>query len=278
MPDDLGPQPAIHLVWEKLVADHARLDLVARDLRHAIEQGRFPLVISERKEHLALLSQAFDEHLRDIGAKGFVLIGGMGKKTRAATLEQIKAALNTKARPYKLARTLNLDLSHIEKKISLLDGICPEASDLLQDRQFSVDLSRVLRKMKPTRQVECVELMVAAGNVTVAYAEALLMATPKELLVDGAKPTNLRGISQEQMLRMEREMTTVQGQYKLVEQTYSDDVLNLVLARSYLVKLLENKAVVRHMRQRYPDYLEQFQGIVEITSLEGAGQLALAPT
>ena len=57
MPDDAGPQPAIHLVWEKLVADSTRLELVARDLRSAIERGRFPLVISERKEHLALLSR-----------------------------------------------------------------------------------------------------------------------------------------------------------------------------------------------------------------------------
>jgi superfamily II DNA or RNA helicase len=100
---DLGPQPPIHLVWEQLVADPARLDLVARDLRSAIEQGRFPLVISERKEHLALLAQAFDEHLRDLGANGFTLVGGMGKKARAATLEQIKAALGTDTKPYILA-------------------------------------------------------------------------------------------------------------------------------------------------------------------------------
>ena len=103
MPEDMGPQPAIHLVWEKLVADRARLDLVARDLRGAIEAGRFPLVISERKEHLSLLSQVFNESLKDLGAKGFTLIGGMGKKARAATLDEIKATLGTEARPYILA-------------------------------------------------------------------------------------------------------------------------------------------------------------------------------
>jgi hypothetical protein len=57
MPENLGPQPAIHLVWEELVADPKRLELVADDLRSALESGRFPLVISERKEHLALLSR-----------------------------------------------------------------------------------------------------------------------------------------------------------------------------------------------------------------------------
>jgi hypothetical protein len=40
-------------------------------------------------------------------------------------------------------------------------------------------------------------------------------------------------------------MANLQGQYKMVEQTYGQDVLNLVLARGYLAKLLENKQVVR---------------------------------
>lgn len=44
--------------------------------------------------------------------------------------------------------------------LALLDGICTEATELLKDRQFSPELARALRKMKPTRQVECVELMV----------------------------------------------------------------------------------------------------------------------
>ena len=67
---------------------------------------------------------------------------------------------------------------------------------------------------------------------------------------------------------MEREMANVQGQYKLVEQTYGQDVLNMVLARGYLAKLLENKAVTRFIKQRRPEVLEQFMVIVEMTSLE----------
>jgi superfamily II DNA or RNA helicase len=103
MPDDAGSQPPIHLVWEQLVADQARLDLVARDLRSAIENGRFPLVISERKEHLALLKHVFDERLSDLGTKGFTLIGGMGKKARASILDEIKSTLDSKVKPYILA-------------------------------------------------------------------------------------------------------------------------------------------------------------------------------
>jgi hypothetical protein len=122
--------------------------------------------------------------------------------------------------------------------------------------------------MKPARQVECVELMVSANNVIVAYAEALLVATPAEMLVEGKRPRKLTGVSQEQILRMEREMANLQGQYKMVEQTYGQDVLNFVLARGYLAKLLENAAVTRFLTQRQPEVLEQFQAIVTTTSLE----------
>jgi len=100
------------------------------------------------------------------------------------------------------------------------------------------------------------------------YAEALLVATPTEMLVDGRKPKKLTGVTQEQMSRMEREMANLQGQYKLVEETYAEGVLNLVLARGYLAKLLENQSVARYIKQRRPEVLEQFDAIVQTTSLD----------
>ncbi len=190
---------------------------------------------------------------------------------RLSTIQEhfmIRRAIERGLSMERLAKALSVDVSHIIKKMTLLDGICPEAADLLKDRQFSAEISRVIRKMKPTRQVECVELMVSANNITVAYAEALLVATPTEMLVDGKKPQKLTGVTQEQMSRMEREMANLQGQYKLVEQTYAEDVLNLVLARGYLAKLLDNKSVVRYIKQQRPEVLEQFEVIVETTSLD----------
>lgn len=168
----------------------------------------------------------------------------------------------------RLAKALSVDVSYICKRKTLLDGICPEAIELLKDRHFSADISRVIRKMKSARQVECIELMISANSLIVSYAEALLVATPAEMLVDGKKPKKLAGVSQEQVLRMEREMASLQGQYKMVEQTYGEDVLNLVLARGYLIKVVENAAVARFLKQRHADVLEQFQAIITTTALD----------
>jgi hypothetical protein len=190
---------------------------------------------------------------------------------RLSTIQEhlmIRRAIERGVSKERLAKALNVDISQIMKKVNLLDGICPEAAELLRDQNFSAELSRSVRKMKPTRQVECIELMLSANNITAAYGEALLMATPSELLVDGKKVQKISGVSQEQMSRMEREMANLQGQYKLVEQTYAEDVLNLVLARGYLTKLLDNKSVVRFIRQRQPEVLEQFELLVATTSLD----------
>ena len=190
---------------------------------------------------------------------------------RLSTIQEhfmLRRAIARGVTPERLAQVLSVDISHIIKKMTLLDGICAEAAELLKDQQFSPNIGGVLRKMKPTRQVECIELMVAANNITVSYAEALLVATPAEMLVDGKKPAKLTGVTQEQMAKMEREMSNLQGQYKMVEQTYGQDVLNLVIAKGYLTKLLENKPVARYLKQRQPEVLAEFEAIVKTVSLD----------
>jgi hypothetical protein len=54
----------------------------------------------------------------------------------------------------------------------------------------------------------------------------------------------------------------------MVEQTYGQDVLNLVLAKGYLAKLLENKSVARYLKQYQPDVLAEFEAIVQTVSLD----------
>lgn len=168
----------------------------------------------------------------------------------------------------RLADALDLDITSITRKLTLLDGICAEAAAILKDQQFSANLGSVLRKLKPTRQVECVELMVAANNVTMAYANALFAATPASQLVDASKSKKVAGVSPAQMANMEREMGNLQDQYKLAEQNFSQDVFQLFLARTYLSKLLANVEVDRYLQQHHADILTEFKSIVEAESLD----------
>lgn len=180
----------------------------------------------------------------------------------------IRRAVERGVTPERLAKALDVDISHIIKKLNLLDGICPEAAELLRDQTFSANLGAVLRKMKPTRQVECVELMVSANNITIAYAEALVAATPSNMLIGETKTRKMTGVSADQMAKMEREMGNLQEQYKLAEQSYGQDILNLVLAKGYLGKLMTNEAVMRHLTKRHPEVLNEFDSIVRMVTLD----------
>jgi len=92
----------------------------------------------------------------------------------------IRRAIDRGVSKERLARAFNVNLSSINRRINLLEGICPEAIELLQDKQFTPDVTRILHNMKAARQVEAVELMIASNTITVAHAEALLKATPPE--------------------------------------------------------------------------------------------------
>ena len=63
-------------------------------------------------------------------------------------------------------------------------------------------------------------------------------------------------------------MGNLQEQYKLVEESYGQDVLNLVLAKGYLTKLLENDEVSRYIQNAQPDVFSEFVTIVETLSLD----------
>ncbi len=147
---------------------------------------------------------------------------------------------------------------------------------MLKDRSFSGDVMRHLRKMKPERQIECADLMCSMNNFSVNYAAALLAATAADQLVESSQKKSFKGLSTAEISRMEQEMSLVQGRFRLIEQFYSNDVLNMVLARGYLNKLVSNKAVASYLQRRQPDLLEEFRSIVKITSLEDEGEVTKA--
>ena len=139
---------------------------------------------------------------------------------------------------------------------------------MIKDRPVSPAALRYFKRVRPLRQIEMAELMTAANNFTEPYARALYMTTPRNLLLEPEKPKKLEGVSPEDLSRMEREMESLERDFKQAEDTHGRNVLNLVLARGYLAKLLGNVRVIRFLSQNAPDILAEFQRIVEATSLQ----------
>ena len=90
----------------------------------------------------------------------------------------LQCAIDKRVSKERLAKAFNSNLSTITSRINLLHWIRLKALELLQDHQFTSDVTRHLRNMKVARQIEAAELMIAANTITAAHADALLKATP----------------------------------------------------------------------------------------------------
>jgi ParB-like chromosome segregation protein Spo0J len=191
---------------------------------------------------------------------------------RLSTIQEhymLRRAIERGVSKERLARAFNLDITSIDKRMNLLDGVTAGAVVLLRDQQFTPEVARVLRKMRPERQVEAVELMLAANAINVTYAEALLNATPREQLADKDRPLRDKpGVNAEKLAKLERELGKVQGQYQRAEQTYGADLLHLTVAKSYLARLLGNEEIRRYLSLHQPEILSEFQALVDIETQE----------
>lgn len=167
----------------------------------------------------------------------------------------------------RIAKSLNVDVALIRRKRDLLDGICPEAVELLKRTRISAAAIREMRRVKPMRQIEMTELMCAANNYSASYAKCLLIATPLDQQLEPVAPKETNCMNGEDVSRMEREMESLSQDFRMIEESHGRNTLNLVLVVGYLKKLLDNARVVRCMSQRHVDILAEFQRIAEIKSL-----------
>lgn len=188
---------------------------------------------------------------------------------RLSTIQEhwmIRRAVERGVSPHRLAAALSVDVGVISSKLHLLEGVCAEALHIIRDREFLPGVTAALRKMKPNRQIECAEMIVAANCGTVKYVNALLAATPDEQLVTPRRQT--RPSSEQQLGQIERETENLRARYRMTELTYADDVLNLVVAKGYIGKLLSHPPVESYLRKWHPELFPELLLIASLNSVD----------
>ena len=188
------------------------------------------------------------------------------KINRLATIQEhfmIRRAIEQGVNEERLATALNIDIRAIRTKMNLLNGICPEVIELLKNREISPNIFPLLRKMKPLRQIECAELMLSLNNITVPYAKALLMTTEPSMLKEPTKKIKKMDNSFEAIKKIENDRANLHVQFKILEQDYAQDTLNLVLATGYLKKLLSNNNIKNYLIKNHPDIYTEFETVTK---------------
>ena len=220
-----------------------------------------PVVTADRKDdgkYLLLDGHLRIEALKDRGETEVVCLVSIEDEAftynkrvnRIAIIQEhrmIIKAIERGVSEERLAKSLNVDVASIKRKRRLLDGICSEAADILKDKHVAIHALAEFKKLAPLRQIEAAELMVAMNKYTIGYARSLVAATPQAQLAEGYKPKSVKGLSSEQVALMERESANLDREFRIAEQSYGTDHLDLVLANGYLGKLLGNARVVRYL-------------------------------
>ena len=186
--------------------------------------------------------------------------------SRMATVQEHKMILNAVTRGVpeeRLARALNVNIRSIRDKQRLLDGICDEVVTLLQDRHVPLNTFKELKRLRPMRQIAVAETMIALNRFSMSCAKSLVASSPQSDLVSGERKSG-KGLTDEQLERMERESANLDREFKLIEQEYGTDHLDLVLATGYLCRLIENVRVVHHLAKCHPEVLAEFQKIAQL--------------
>jgi ParB-like chromosome segregation protein Spo0J len=175
--------------------------------------------------------------------------------------KMIVKAVKNGVKPERIAKALSMPLATVNTLINLLDGVNAEATELLRDKHITAEAIRLLRKVSGQRQIEIAEVMVSANNFTKAYAEALVLATPKDQMLSPQEPKKKAGMTAEELSRMEREMEALEKDFKGIETNYTENMMSLTLGRGYIKRLLENSRVQRHLREHHGELLPEFEAM-----------------
>ena len=95
MPEKVdGERPPIQHVYAALAADGDRNDLIFNDVLHALEAGRSPILLTERKDH----AQYFADRLGHFARNVLLLRGGMGTRQRREVMQRLEDVSETEER------------------------------------------------------------------------------------------------------------------------------------------------------------------------------------
>jgi len=85
LPESPDQRLAFHTLYDELIADETRNRMVCDEVVAAVEQGRSPVVLTERNEHLEYLTEQLTPRIQHV----VILRGGMGRKQMRAVTDQL---------------------------------------------------------------------------------------------------------------------------------------------------------------------------------------------
>ncbi|QEH47018.1 RepB plasmid partition [Aggregatibacter actinomycetemcomitans] len=173
--------------------------------------------------------------------EGFTYNKQINRLTAIQEHNMIMKAIERGVSDEAISRTLNIDIKILRQKMAMLKGITQEVSEKLANKPVGKEIFRILRKMKPERQIEVADMMLASNKFTVTYANMMLLSSRKEELVESHKPKATSELAD--IAIMQKEMERLKENYRISEEKLADLKLSLIVAKGYVNRLLNNVVI-----------------------------------
>ena len=167
----------------------------------------------------------------------------------------------------RIAVGLCVDVKTIKQRRSLLEGICPEAVELLKDKRVSSRIFYFLRKMKPLRQIDAAELMVSGKNYSLAFAASILAVTRPEQLAQPEKRVEPPETGDSSSV-LEETTDNLVTDLAAARRTYGADVLTLSVVCRCIENLTGNAKVSKYLELNHSGVFDELQQLVSQVNAE----------
>jgi superfamily II DNA or RNA helicase len=84
---DAAGYSAIHEIYESLIRNDERNQVIVDDVLRVVSNNRFPVILTERREHLEILKSMLENRIQNV----IVMKGGMGKRQRQNALKELES-------------------------------------------------------------------------------------------------------------------------------------------------------------------------------------------
>jgi hypothetical protein len=161
-----------------------------------------------------------------------------------------------------VSRALGVSAINTRLRNSLLIRLHPETSKALDNGKIQVSCAETLAFVKPERQQTILKEMTKTGDMSAAFARALVMRTPVQLRAKlGTRQKTPWNQEDKKKLLVASFNETVQ-RYDFFAKLYQQYAIDLMKLYIYVRKLLTNERARAFIESSHPEILKLFNTII----------------
>ena len=180
----------------------------------------------------------------------------------------IEKAIKSGLQPERIGKVLGINTRDVMSDLKITKEIAPEACEILKTSPIKRSALNLLRRVKPTRQIEIARCMVTMNKYSFLYAQGLVLSTPPSMLDKPRSNAATKFFSDEEIISLSSERKNMDMKIKEAEYRYNASVYEFTTITAFLRRLLKNDILNNYLSKHFQECYDSLVKIAKIDSLE----------